>query len=1061
MFPLDGAQSKLRKMAKRLAFSYPSVFPTEVSQDFLAPNLKCLKDQGDIDISSSKIRVFLGDFAEEEHVKPRNRPRFPTKPVECIENEAGTDIMRSESPLHTRQLLLRRLDTKEYPLASKLPPSSLFGSSNENDFEKDNRRTKYLSKDEIAFRSLQEPPTQSTINIKGWNPKTCTCSDQKRIKNTKSNSTGRASEDFPLLVDKLNLEGMGSQIPTNSKQSTRSKEINIQYKNFRSSSESNSKFCKALRRRGRRPSTKLQENQPFPVTPEVSRLKLSILDDSVSTKTVEKSDSSHLDNQPKGFYDFQSLSGTLSQDNFHSAVATPPIAESDFEPFVAQVLDLDQCTPHQSADILAAQRASLPSPGLSPIYTPNETEFNDEETSSNPSLKNWINHASLHKSELNSSFGSHPFISQIPEHTLFNMQSITETFDSMPSDLKNLMIFQLLRGCSRRTLHIIADIVNPALKCDFLAQLPFELSLQILSFLDHRDLCRSAQVSKQWRNIIDSNETGWKELFDRDGFVLPKGELERAIKEGWGWQDPYGLEGFEQDLSVPKCTSPYKNSSDDEICETSLCVVPNRRSRGTGKRKRASVGSERSKRRVMDHELFERSQVTARTLKARFHKSEGPLTAANAAILAVPDPKLGLPSLRKLHLFKSLYRRHYLLQHSWMNGKVAPNHFAFPAHTAHVITCLQFDDDKIITGSDDTLINVYDTKTGAFRKKLEGHEGGVWALQYEGNVLVSGSTDRSVRVWDIEKGLCTQVFHGHTSTVRCLLILMPQMVDQKEKKQPIMVPEKPLIITGSRDSQLRVWRLPGEGSKRYIQTGPPANDADCPYFVRILTGHAHSVRAISAHQDTLVSGSYDNTVRVWKISTGQTIHRLTGHTMKVYSVVLDHKRDRCISGSMDNFVKIWSIDTGACLFTLEGHTSLVGLLDLHAERLVSAAADSTLRIWDPGNGQCKSTLSAHTGAITCFQHDGQKVISGSDRTLKLWNIKTGECLKDLLVDLSGVWQVKFDERRCVAAVQRDNLTYVLDFGASRDGVPANQRGSRKLLSDSVEQAVAIDENRNL
>jgi len=127
---------------------------------------------------------------------------------------------------------------------------------------------------------------------------------------------------------------------------------------------------------------------------------------------------------------------------------------------------------------------------------------------------------------------------------------------------------------------------------------------------------------------------------------------------------------------------------------------------------------------------------------------------------------------------------------------------------------------------------------------------------------------------------------------------------------------------------------------------------------------------------------------------------------------------------MDNTVRVWSLETGAQLFHLDGHTSLVGLLDLNYGRLVSAAADSTLRIWDPETGHCKNTLSAHTGAITCFQHDDQKVISGSDRTLKLWNVKTGECVKDLLTDLSGVWQVKFNDRRCVAAVQRDNWTYI-------------------------------------
>lgn len=365
-----------------------------------------------------------------------------------------------------------------------------------------------------------------------------------------------------------------------------------------------------------------------------------------------------------------------------------------------------------------------------------------------------------------------------------------------------------------------------------------------------------------------------------------------------------------------------------------------------------------------------------------------------------------------------------MIAKSWMDAEAKPHHLAFRAHHRHVVTCLLFDSDKILTGSDDTNINVYDTRTGALRRKLEGHEGGVWALQYEGDTLVSGSTDRSVRIWDIPSGKCLQTFQGHTSTVRCLVILKPVKIGTAADGSPIMMPKEPLIITGSRDSTLRVWKLPRPGDPQIHQAGPPANDSDNPYSLRVLTGHHSSVRAIAAHGDTLVSGSYDYTVRVWKISTGDMVHRLTGHTQKVYSVVLDHARGRCISGSMDNLVKVWSLETGNCLFNLDGHTSLVGLLDLSHGRLVSAAADSTLRIWDPDNGNCQSILSAHTGAITCFQHDDQKVISGSDRTLKMSNISTGECLRDLLSDLSGVWQVRFDERRCVAAVQRNNLTYI-------------------------------------
>jgi F-box and WD-40 domain protein CDC4 len=630
-----------------------------------------------------------------------------------------------------------------------------------------------------------------------------------------------------------------------------------------------------------------------------------------------------------------------------------------------------------------------------------------------------------------------------------------ETFDAMPSDLKSFMMYQFLRRCPRKTLHMVADVVNPALKCDFIKQLPLELSLHVLSYLDHRDLCRAAQVSKHWRNVVDSNETGWKALFDRDGFKVSAHELQTAIAQGWGWQDPVGVEGVELDLSL----QDRLTSTELELHQSAAKHEPAPKPR-TSKRKRGlthAIAPERSKRRASAQDApKEQSRLPP---VAELYKPGGPISAANAAAIAVPDPRIGLPSLRRLHLFKSLYRRHYMIRQSWTSGKVKPAHVAFAAHPRHVITCLQFDEDKIITGSDDTLIHIYETKTGKLRKKLEGHEGGVWALQYEGNTLVSGSTDRTVRVWDIERGMCTQVFYGHTSTVRCLQILMPTYNGKEENGRAVMEPAKPLIITGSRDSQLRVWRLPEPNSRRYIQTAPPANDADCPFFVRTLQGHSHSVRAIAAHGDTLVSGSYDSTVRVWKISTGECQHILQGHSQKVYSVVLDHARNRAISGSMDSLVKIWDLNTGACLYTLEGHTLLVGLLDLRDDRLVSAAADSTLRIWDPETGKCKSTLMAHTGAITCFQHDGRKVISGSEKTVKMWDVNNGECVQDLLTGLSGVWQVKFDERRCVAAVQRDNLTYIeiLDFGAVRDGAPIEELGKRKLLNEAEVQRLLAEE----
>ena len=786
-------------------------------------------------------------------------------------------------------------------------------------------------------------------------------------------------------------------------------------------------------------------------------------------------------------------------------------------------------------DTAASLDASLPSPSLSPVTAAanlqSRRSYFEEQASSVPATAK----EQIYSPESDSD--SFMNVSPVRDHgrsqrpqasepetrqsSMMDIPDMLDSFEAMPTEMKTYVMFQFLRRCPKSVLHFVADNVNPALKCDFLGLLPPELCQNIIGFLDLKSLCRASQVSKKWRQVIDGDERTWKSLFDQAGFEVAPAELEKAIKEGWGWQWGSAPDEYERDVSRTGAGATERTVSPDARSEASpvSATAPDARSSSTTSARRASKRKVAPKPRAASRKAQKTQHDPARassggssgeavprfddaSLRRHLASAEGPYAAAQAAALAVPNPAVGLPGVRALHLYKSLYRRHHLIRSYWTRGeRVPPRHTAFKAHHRHVVTCLQFDADKILTGSDDTNINVYDTRSGALKARLDGHEGGVWALQYSGNTLVSGSTDRSVRVWDIEKGVCMHVFQGHTSTVRCLVILMPTVIGHDPSGRPIIMPKEPIIITGSRDSTLRIWKLPRPGetadatvnaptqssaavaaaglsatssalgvpssaitvdesnSSSAVHTpaviaaaaaaaaAPPASlpnptttnathpnaaaaatttttTGESPFFVRALTGHGQSVRAIAAHGDTLVSGSYDHTVRVWRISTGETVHRLTGHNQKVYSVVLDHARRRCISGSMDNLVKVWSLETGVALFTLEGHTSLVGLLDLQRDRLVSAAADSTLRVWDPSTGQCRSVLSAHTGAITCFQHDGRKVVSGSDRSLKMWDVRTGTFLRDLLKDLSGVWQVRFDERRCVAAVQRNNLTYI-------------------------------------
>ncbi|KAI8645489.1 WD40-repeat-containing domain protein [Parasitella parasitica] len=381
---------------------------------------------------------------------------------------------------------------------------------------------------------------------------------------------------------------------------------------------------------------------------------------------------------------------------------------------------------------------------------------------------------------------------------------------------------------------------------------------------------------------------------------------------------------------------------------------------------------------------------------------------------------------------KQIVRRHTIMRRNWRQN--LHHKMLLEGHEEDLVTCLQFDDEKIITGSDDHSINVYDINTGNLKRVLNGHDNGVWALQYIGNTLVTGSIDRTIRVWDIEKGVCRFILRGHSSTVRCLKIVMPSKIVNPDGSITIE-PSEPIIVSGSRDMTIRVWRLPDlEKEPQLPLSTCLEDDVISQRFLKYkLVEHEHSVRDLAVHGNILVSGSYDNNVIVWNLETGKKVHILKGHTMKVYCVAIDPKRRHCISGSLDASVRIWGIDGGECKYVLQGHAILVGLLGLVDDCLVSAAADATLRIWDASNGDRLYILAGsngHQAPITSFQHDKLKIISGSEGGVKMWDTQTGELMYDLIEDVAGVWRVCFDERRCIAAVKNEHKTQliVLDYG---------------------------------
>ncbi len=99
---------------------------------------------------------------------------------------------------------------------------------------------------------------------------------------------------------------------------------------------------------------------------------------------------------------------------------------------------------------------------------------------------------------------------------------------------------------------------------------------------------------------------------------------------------------------------------------------------------------------------------------------------------------------------------------------------------------------------------------------------------------------------------------------------------------------------------------------------------------------------------TLASGSWDRTVRLWDVDTGNAITTLVGHTDWVWSVVFSPDGKTLASGSDDNTVRLWDVHTGNAITTLVGHTDWVFsvVFSPDGSSLASGSEDGTILLWD-------------------------------------------------------------------------------------------------------------------
>ncbi|KAL4067764.1 WD40-repeat-containing domain protein [Scleroderma yunnanense] len=194
-----------------------------------------------------------------------------------------------------------------------------------------------------------------------------------------------------------------------------------------------------------------------------------------------------------------------------------------------------------------------------------------------------------------------------------------------------------------------------------------------------------------------------------------------------------------------------------------------------------------------------------------------------------------------------------------------------------------------------------------------------------------------------------------------------------------------------------------------------------------LIGHGDNVCALSVGpDDTIISGSWDKTAKVWKNFALQ--YDLKGHQQSVWSVLAITAKE-FLTASADKTIKYWV--QHKVRRTYEGHRDAVrGLALIPHVGFASCSNDSEIRVWTIG-GDIVYTLSGHTSFVYSVSvlPNGDLVSAGEDRSVRVW--RDGECSQVIIHPAISVWAVSTMPNGDIVSGSSDGVVRVFSKSEER------------------------------
>ena len=550
---------------------------------------------------------------------------------------------------------------------------------------------------------------------------------------------------------------------------------------------------------------------------------------------------------------------------------------------------------------------------------------------------------------------------------------IWSLFSAAPADQRIMILKGLLSTCCMPQLSFLYDAITPLLRIDFLSILPREVSLQIFFYLDAKSLCHAAQVSHDWKIMADDDAL-WHRMCEQH---IDK----KCTKCGWGLP----LLNKKRKMTPKR---PLIEPSDEPLRTACGPITTVATQRDTKKPK-------------TDNKI---DTTTTTTFNNNFNMDSATKTTPSITAPIIPA---ATPARRP---WKDVYSERLVVERNWRNNKynlrILSGHTdgvmcvqfcdtnnlmmtgsydktvciwnletgelirQLTGHT-RCVRALQFDEAKLVTGSMDQTLKIWNWQSGKCIRTLEGHTGGVLSLNFNSKLMASGSTDHTIRVWNFSAGECCTLT-GHTEWVNSVRFCQ----------------DDTMLVSGSDDSTIRLWDVktracvrvfnghvgqvqiavpsPKGFTHRFLneidihndpsivnsvpmiefQPGCATNENNRPPKVNSPSRFTTATTAELSETPIIISGSLDNTIKIWDMLTGNCIRTLFGHVEGVWSLAYDTLR--IVSGSHDKTIRVWDLGSGKCMYALEGHSGPVTTVALSDTKIISTSDDGDIRIWDYG-----------------------------------------------------------------------------------------------------------------